>query len=113
MDNEKLSSNEFPMGKEVYLYFDGVDGFTETDGKVYLGASMVVTDESGNKQVEVADLFEAYAESGISSEDSKKISLNFTIGKPLEVGKKYLWKSKIWDKKGEGVIEAESEFVVK
>lgn len=113
IDNAKLSSNEFPMDKVVYLFFDGVEGFTEAEGKVYPGASMVITDESGNKVLEVADLFEQYAESGVSVADTKQLSLKLTIGSPMEAGKKYLWKSKIWDKKGEAAIEAESEFVVK
>jgi len=113
MDNAKLSSNEFPLNKVVYLFFDGVEGFTEAEGKVYPGASLVITDEMDNKILEVADLFEQYAESGLSIEDSKSISLSITTGNPMEAGKKYLWKSKIWDKKGQGTIEAESEFVVK
>lgn len=112
MDNQKLSSNKFPMDKVIYLFFDGVEGFQETEGKVFLGASLVVTDASGNKILEEADLFASYNESGVSVEDAKKISLNLKIGNPMKVGAKYVWKSKIWDKKGKGVIEAESEFEV-
>lgn len=113
IDQQKLSSNEFPLGKEVYLYLDGVEGFTVTDEKVFVGASLVITDESGKEQANIADLFESSNETGLSVEAAQRISINFVLGAPLEAGKKYIWKSKIWDKKGKGVIETESTFVIK
>ncbi len=113
MDKEKLNSNEFPTGKTVYLYLGGVDGFTVVEDKVYLGASIIITDETGNKVADVADLFEQETETGRAADQAKEISLNVTVGEMFEVGKKYVWKSKIWDKKGKGVIEAESTFIVK
>ena len=112
MDNARLSSNEFAMGKVVYVFFDGLEGFTEAEGKVYPAASMVVTDESGNTIVDYPNMLEQAA-SGVSAADLKQLSFKLTVGNPMETGKKYLWKSKIWDTKGEGTIEAESEFIVK
>jgi hypothetical protein len=113
MDQAKLNTSEFPAGKVVYMFFDGIEGYKFVDDKAFLGASLIVTDESGNKIIEYADLFETYNESGVSAEDSRTVSISLTIGAPLAPETKYTWKSTIWDKNGTGKIEAEVEFVVK
>jgi hypothetical protein len=113
MDNVKMVTNEFPVGKVIYMYFDGVSGFLTKDGLVYLGASLVILDEKGNKIMDYADLFSEYDKDGVAPENTKALNVNLTIGDPMKEGGKYIWKSKIWDKNGEGAIEAEIEFVVK
>ena len=114
IDKAKLTSNEFPLEKQVYLYLEGVEGFTVTDDKAFVGASFVITDENGKEQAKNADMFESTNETGVSAAEIKSgFSISIVVDESYEVGKKYIWKSKIWDKKGKGVIETESSFVVK
>ncbi len=113
MDENKLNSNEFPQGKTIFLYINGVSGFALKDNLVNLGGSLVISDENGNKILDYPDLFEAYTDTGVSAENASTINFNLLISELLLPGSKYLWKSRIWDKNGEGAIEAEIEFIVK
>jgi hypothetical protein len=113
VDDAKFNSNEFPSGKMVYLFATGVSGFAIKDGLVNLGGSVVITDESGNKVMDHPDLFEAYTTTGVSAEDASTINFYVPMNEMFSPGKKYLWKTRIWDKNGEGAIEAEVEFTVK
>jgi hypothetical protein len=113
VDETRLNSNEFPSGKMVYLFATGVSGFVLKDSLVNLGGSVVITDENGNKVSDYPDLFEAYTTTGVSSEDASTINFYVPMNEMFSAGKKYLWKTRIWDKNGEGSIEAEVEFTVK
>jgi hypothetical protein len=113
VDNVKLTSNEFLLGKKVHMYFSGTEGFVLKDGKINLGASLFVTDASGNKLEDNSDLFEAYTVQGVAPEDVKSVDLSIPVNEKYKVGGKYTWKSKIWDKNGKGIITGEVEFVVK
>jgi hypothetical protein len=113
MDSAKINSNEFPLGKTIFVYFTGLDGFTLKDGKVNFGASISITDEKGNKVMEKPDLFPSSDQSGYTPDQVKVIYLNFNAVSPLVPGSKYFWKSKIWDKNSKGTIDAELEFTVK
>ena len=113
MDSTKLNSNEFPLGKVIYLYIGGVKGYTLKENKVYIGGSLVITDENGGIMLENKDLYAYYDETGISLEDSQYLTLMLTVAEPIKAGNKYTWKSKIWDKNGKGTILAELEFLVK
>ncbi len=112
MNNQKLKTKEYLDGKTVNLVLNNVEGFTLTDQKVYAGASSVVIDEKGNKYMEYPDLFEQFNQSGLSSKDIEDIRLNLTVAPPLELNTKYIWKARIWDKKGKGFIETETEFTI-
>lgn len=112
LNNQKLTTKEYLDGTVVNLHLKNVEGFTLVNEKVYAGASSVVFDEKGNKHIEYPDLFEQYNASGLTIEDIKDVALNLTVGLPLELNTKYIWKTKIWDKKGKGSIETETEFTI-
>lgn len=112
-DEARLSNNEFSSGKKIHMNFEGVQGFALKDEKVNLGASIVVTDASGNKVIDFPDLFESYTTQGANPEEVSFIDLSITIMEKYTVGSKYKWSAKIWDKNGKGVITGEVEFVVK
>jgi hypothetical protein len=113
LDNTKISSNQFEFGKIYHLNLNGVNGFTLKDGKVNLGAAIVVTDASGSKVVDFPDLFEQYTTEGITAEQAASLDLSIKILEKYKAGEKYNWKSKVWDKNGKGIINAEVSFVVK
>jgi hypothetical protein len=108
----KLNNSEFSMGDTVYLYMDGIEGYVEKEGNVFIGASLDVFDAYGKKLMDNPDLFSTYVD-GVSKEDASIMSLSLIVGSPLVSGVKYTWKSRVWDKNGKGEINAEVEFTVK
>jgi len=111
--DKKITSTEFKIGDEIVLYVDGVEGYTEKDGKVYIGASLDIIDPSGKKVMDNPDLFTGYDATGLAKEQAAVITLKLTTGPPLVTGVKYVWKSKIWDKNSKSEINAELEFTIK
>jgi hypothetical protein len=92
---------------------DGISGYIEKDARVYPGASLVVTDSQGKDVLKAPDVFSDYDQTGVSKEDASVMSLMLIVGPPMVADVKYTWKSKIWDKNGEGTIDAEVEFTIK
>lgn len=109
----KLTDNVFNTGDTIYLYMDGVKGYTEKDAMVYLGASLVVTDPQGKEVLNAPDVFSSYDQTGVTKEDASVMSLMLIVGPPMVSDVKYTWKSKVWDKNGKGTIDAEVEFKIK
>jgi hypothetical protein len=106
LDGSKLTSKSVPLGSEVVMYFTGVENFTSESGMTYPGASMLITGPDGFVLLDVEDLFSQYDGTGISKEDAAALSLSLSFGSPMEPGTAYTWKSRIWDKKGDGEIQA-------
>ncbi len=113
VDGKKTSGSEFPMNSILELHIEGVNGYTLTDGVVFLGASMTLVDSKNTEILNYPDLFEKFDSTGISPIDAKLISLTFTTGTPMENGQKYTWKTRVWDKKGKGEITTEMEITLK
>ncbi len=112
LDGQRLQSNEFASQSQVYMNFLGVNGFKQENGKVFPGLSVKVTDQAGNTILEAADLFTQYETEGLAAQNAQELSSNLTIGAPMEVGNSYNWAVKIWDKRGEGSIDANMDFSV-
>ncbi|MBU0648197.1 hypothetical protein KJ855_03375 [Patescibacteria group bacterium] len=106
VDDERTSENMFDIGTEVYMNFTGVDYFEEVDGKVFPGAMMVVADKNGKEILEEDDMFAMYDEDGVLPEQASEMFVSLLIGDPMVEGEQYTWYSKIWDKVGDGTIEA-------
>lgn len=111
-DGKRLQSNDFELQSQVYMNFLGVNGFTQEAGKVFPGLSVKVTDQAGNSVLDAADLFTQYDATGLDAQSASELSSNLTIGAPMEAGNSYNWAVKIWDKKGEGTINANMDFNV-
>ena len=105
-DGSKLTSKSVPLGSEVVMYFTGVENFTSESGMTYPGASMLITGPGGEVLLDIEDLFSKYDSAGVSEEDAATLSLSLSFGNPMEKGAVYTWKSRIWDKKGDGEITA-------
>jgi len=107
LDGVKLASNRIPMGKKIVLRYDGVRGFKKLNGRVYPGVSMSVTDLKGVSIGEFADLFGGYAATGMEPKKAGRISVTLTTGKPMKTRAEYVWKVRVWDRKGRGEIVSE------
>ncbi len=109
----RLNTSEYNLGDTVYLYIDGIEGYTEKEGKINRGVSMLITDPEGIKTIDEIDLYASDESTGVSKEDATVTSLRLILLESFVAGKKYTWKSKIWDKNGKGEITSEVEFTLK
>lgn len=107
LDGVKLASNEIPMGKKLVIRYDGVKGFKELGGRVYPGVSMSVTDQGGGTVGEYPDLFKEYYAAGMEPKKAGRISATLMTGKPMKIRAEYLWRVRVWDRKGGGEIVSE------
>lgn len=95
-DNAKLNEN-------IYMIFEGLEGFKEEDGKVFPGLSIKATDANGGTILEERDLI---GESGMEfSELKSQIAPNF-IFTGADIKNPVSCEIIIWDKKGENRIKA-------
>lgn len=83
-------------------------GWEETDGRVWLGASMRVQTEGGEEILDQPDLFADYEKEGLSARDAKMVSLSFYI-KDKEAARNQTFQVsfRVWDKKGNGFVEGD------
>jgi len=107
VDDDELKTNEIEYGKKVNIVLTGVKGYELGDGKVKIGCKIVVSDNEGKAVLSADDAFAASYEGGLAPEDAEVLSTSLTVGKPLEIGKEYTWKSLFWDKNGKGTINTE------
>ncbi len=112
-DEVEFDDAAFPFGSKVYMQFSEVSGFKARDGKVFPGMSIKITDKEGSVILDAADLLAEFEEAGIDQEMAGELHGNITVGEPMEMGEEYTWTVKIWDKNGEGTIDAVMKFVVK
>jgi hypothetical protein len=104
--NARIEQDNFvnmKTGVKLVLIID--EGWKESGGKVFLGASMVAKTETGTTVIEKPDMFESYDATGISPSDAKIISLslyfdNWDAAKPVGIDVAF----KVWDKKGDATI---------
>lgn len=107
LDDEELKTNEIEYGKKVNIVLTGIKGYELDEGKVKIGCKIVVNDNEGETVLSADDAFSASYAGGLDPEDAEVLSTALTVGKPLEIGKEYTWKSLFWDKNGKGTITTE------
>ncbi len=114
LNKDTLKSNEVDFDKDIIMNIIGLKGFKETFGNIYIGCSLVITDETGKEIMKYKDLYSYYDVPGISAADIKnKFSISLNLQTPMKRGATYVWESKIWDKKGKGELHTEMKFKIK
>jgi len=97
------------FNENIYLLFEGLDGFAVTDGQVELGLSLVVKDVEGNVVLDEPDLLGG---SSRSFEDvHMQLAPNFILT-GSQIANPISCKVRIWDKRSEAWISAYTELVV-
>jgi hypothetical protein len=96
MDTKPLTTNHADLGSELYFVASGVKGFTAKDGRVKMGAGMVLKDAAGNLVLEYTDMLKDQED--YDEKDSSTLRLNLTLGEPMMSGQDYTWMIKVWDK---------------
>lgn len=111
VDEEKINRNSFIYGEDVYLNFQGIEGFTKEGENVFPGMELFVTNKAGEKILYEKDLYADYPD-GINL-SPLQLNANLTVADPIHSKNDYTLFLKIWDKKGDGTFKAEMDFSVK
>ena len=83
----RLSNNQILLGSKMVVVATGVDYFTEKDGKVYPGCTILLTDKAGT---EILNLPNAFAKlEGTSAAEAKILEATLNTGDPMVAGETY------------------------
>jgi len=98
------------FNENIYLLFEGLEGFTVSNGQVALGLSLEVKDADGNKILDESDLF---GEASMSYEDvHAQVAPNFILT-GSQIANPIQCTIRIWDKESEAWISASTELTIK
>lgn len=109
-NGEKAENDEWAKGETIKLEFLDVAGFKEENGLVFPGISLVIKDVQGKVIDSMGDLLKKESEHGIAKDQATKLSASYALGGSLDIGKEYILYTRVYDKKGKGVIEAKMKF---
>lgn len=96
--NRPLDDNKVKGDVPFRIVGNGIEGYSEEEGKAYPGCALTVTDETGKQILNIRDLFAGHPE-GLSPADAANIAAVFTIPSALGIGKTFHVQSRIFDKK--------------
>jgi len=104
-----ITDGQAEYNENIYMLFEGLEGFSVEDGKVHLGLSLEVKDATGNLILDEPDLLGAEP----MSYDMvyEQLAPNFILT-GSQVANPVNCKVRIWDKKGTAWINASTEIVV-
>ncbi|MEE4213523.1 MAG: hypothetical protein V2I34_00555 [Bacteroidales bacterium] len=98
-----IIGNEVNFNEDIYLIFEGLEGFLEEDGQVFIGLSLKVMDSTGEILIDEKDLI---GDSGLQAPQVKyQLAPNFVI-RDTDVSTPVLCEIVIWDKKSDSNIKA-------
>lgn len=104
--NERLGENNFVAPNETVKLVLMIDsGWTEEEGRCYLGASEKAVTDAGYVILDEADLFASTGVDGISPKDAKIIALSVILKlRETAPPNRFDVSFRVWDKKGAGEI---------
>ncbi len=111
-EDNQLSDNEVSLDSKFSIVFEGIENYTLKEGKAFPGLSMEVTDEAGSFILNESDLFSTNTE-GFEPETASVLRGTVTVGNPMEAGKTYQCKIRVFDKQSDAEIVTTLEFKVK
>ncbi|MBL0267450.1 MAG: hypothetical protein IPP99_01865 [Chitinophagaceae bacterium] len=98
--------NVVDLEKGVKLILLIKEGWKEIEGKVWLDASMLVTNSSSETVLEKENMFAKFGEEGVSAEDAKTIGLSVNFkGWDSAKPDTYTVRFKVSDQKGDASLE--------
>lgn len=101
-----ITDNRAGFSENIYMMFEGLEGFSKEGNMVSIGLSLMVEDASGKVLVNEEDLI---GESGFQySEFHTQMAANFILT-GSQVNNPVKYEIYIWDKKGEGLIRATTQ----
>ncbi|BDQ03351.1 hypothetical protein [Ignavibacterium sp.] len=109
--DKTIQRNSFIFGEEISFNFSNIKGFNESNGKIFPGMSIVVTDRNKDTIIKADDVYDKYSDGVTLNPPTLKADL--TLARPIRSGNSYSLFINIWDKKGDGKFSAEMNFEVK
>ncbi len=104
-----ITNGQAGFDENIYLLFEGLEGFAVNAGQVQLGLSMLVKDADGNVILDEADLF---GDSPLNYEDvHPQVASNFILT-GSQVANPVSLVVRIWDKGSSAWISASTEIVI-
>lgn len=109
--DKTIQRNSFIFGEEITFNFSNIEGFKESNGNIFPGMSIIVSDRNKDTVIKADDVYEKYSD-GISLTPAT-LKADLTLARPIHSGNSYSLFINIWDKKGDGKFSAELNFEVK
>ena len=104
-----ITDGKAGFNETIYLLFEGLEGFSVSNGEVQLGLSMVIEDADGNVILEESDLL---GDDAMSYEDvHQQVAPNFILT-GSEIASPVSCLVRIWDKKSTAWISASTEIQI-
>lgn len=104
-----ITNGQAEFNENIYMLFEGLEGFLVEEGKVHLGLSLEVKDATGNLILDEPDLLGA--ESMSYDMVHEQLAPNFILT-GSQIANPVNCKVRIWDKKGTAWINASTEITV-
>jgi len=114
VDGVGYVGKELPIGSDVELTFDQVEGYRLFRWRAFPQISMRVVEKKrgGNVVLQYDNLLERYEDEGLLERTAAVLTASLTIGKPLELGEKYVWEVEVTEGIGKGRITLKYDFEV-
>lgn len=101
--NNVIIGNEAKYNENIYLIFEGLEGFQEEEGEIFIGLSLKVMDSEGEVIIDEEDLI---GDTGLQpSQIKEQLAPNFII-RNTSISTPVSCEIFIWDKKGDSNIKA-------
>ncbi len=109
----RLTANLIALGSKLVVVATGVDYFTEKDGKVFPGCTIILTDKTGKEILNLQDAFSEMV-NGTTKVEAKTLQASLNTGDPMVVGETYHLYVRFYDKnKKENEIVANVDLLMK
>jgi hypothetical protein len=94
----KMNNNTVALGSRIQVVVTGVENFTEENGKVFPGCTIVLTDAQGKELLNLPDAF-SDAAAGLNKDEATTLRAALTTGDPMQKDAKYHLQCRFYDKK--------------
>ena len=115
LDDESLvpANNKVDINQNVNMVLIIDKGWTESAGRVYPGSKQVLKLSNGVEILNSEDLFAAFDDTGVSTEDARYITLNAVITEMKNKANHVIVNFNLWDKKGTATLSGSYKLYVK
>ena len=104
-----LTDNTSKLNEDIYMVFEGLDGFQQTDGKISIGLSIKATDANGELVINEEDLI---GEAVMNPEEIKpRLAPNFVFT-GSDIKSPIACEIAVWDKNGDKRIVASADITL-
>ncbi len=101
--NSVIIGNEANYNENIFMIFEGLEGFQEEDGKIFIGLSIKIRDQEGEIIINEEDLI---GDSGLETSQIKdQLAPNFII-RDTSIDSPVSCEIVVWDKKSDSNIRA-------